>query len=191
MIKNLENEIWKDIKGLNGEYQVSNKGRIKSKERFVKFGKNTYRKVEEKILKSSDNGNGYKLVSLGKNNKAKKIHRLVAEAFIPNPDNLPCVNHKDENKANNTVENLEWCTQAYNLNYGTARERASKNRKCTKNNERSKEIIAMDFDGNIILKFPSIGEAHRKGYSLAGISFCCNHKRNTYKGMIWSFTSNG
>ena len=104
-------EEWKDIKGYEGLYQISNKGRVKS------LGNNKTRK--EKIRDGKIGNRGYKKISLCKNGKEKKysIHRLVAEAFLPNPDNLPVVNHKDENKLNNNVENLEWCTQAYNVNY--------------------------------------------------------------------------
>lgn len=104
-------EIWKDIEGYKGLYQVSNLGRIKS------LGNNKNKK--EKILKSHYDNNGYYSIVLYKNNNRKKylIHRLIAEAFIPNPNNLPCVNHKDENKQNNNVDNLEWCTQKYNMKY--------------------------------------------------------------------------
>ena len=104
-------EIWKDIKGYEGLYQISNKGRVKSL--------NYRRTGKEKILISSDDGKGYLCVKLCKNNKIKnhKIHRLVAQAFLPNPDNLPEVNHQDTNTSNNCVENLEWCTHAYNMHY--------------------------------------------------------------------------
>lgn len=107
-------EIWKDIKGYEGLYQVSNLGRIKS------LGNLQNRK--EKLLKVNIY-NGYCIVYLYKNNKKKSYlcHRLVAEAFIPNPDNLPQVNHKDENKLNNRVDNLEWCTSKYNVNYSSAK----------------------------------------------------------------------
>ena len=107
-------EIWKDVKGYEGLYQVSNLGGIKS------LGNSQNRK--EKLLRTSIR-NGYCTTYLYKNNKKKSFlcHRLVAEAFIPNPDNLPQVNHKDENKLNNCVENLEWCTAKYNVNYSSAK----------------------------------------------------------------------
>ena len=117
-------EEWKDIKGYEGIYQISNKGRVKSL--------NYNRTGKEKIREGTVDNTGYKIISLSKNGKEKKysIHRLVAQAFLPNPDNLPVVNHKDENKLNNNVENLEWCTHKYNCNYGTRNERTSKkNRK--------------------------------------------------------------
>ena len=104
-------EEWKDIKGYEGIYQISNKGRVKS------LGNNKTKK--EKILRPRKI-NGYfsvRLCKKGEKPKEFNIHRLVAEHFIPNPDNLPVVNHKDENKLNNNVENLEWCTVAYNVNY--------------------------------------------------------------------------
>lgn len=107
-------EIWKDITGYEGLYQVSNLGRVKS---LYDGGHKCFRYL---ILKPSIN-NGYLYVKLTVNGKCKSkaIHRLVAEAFIPNPDNLEQINHIDENKQNNNIENLEWCTRSYNLTYGT------------------------------------------------------------------------
>ena len=110
-------EIWKDIEGYEGLYQVSNKGRVKSLSRLVvRVGKPNYI-TKEKILKCSElKGTGYPAVSLGSNNNFKSmlVHRLVAQAFIPNPDNLPEINHIDNNKNNNHVNNLEWCNRLYN-----------------------------------------------------------------------------
>ena len=110
-------EIWKDIQGYEGQYMVSNLGRVKS------FKKNS----NGNILKISDDGNGYKQISLYKNGKSKtwKIHRLVAIAFIPNPNDLPQVNHKDEDPSNNCVDNLEWCDGKYNSNYGNHNKKLS------------------------------------------------------------------
>lgn len=112
-------EIWKEIEDYEGEYEVSNLGNVRSL--------NYRRSGEIKLLKQYTDKKGYKYVRLSKNGKGKiyKIHRLVAMAFIPNPDNLPIVNHIDECKSNNMVSNLEWCTVAYNNTYGTARKRAS------------------------------------------------------------------
>ena len=114
-------EIWKDIKDYEGYYQVSNLGRIKSLSRIQINGRNNRTFIrKEKLLVLKPNVYGYFRISLCKNSKIKtfQVHRLVAEAFIPNPNNLPCVNHKDENKGNNRVDNLEWCTHRYNNNYG-------------------------------------------------------------------------
>lgn len=112
-------EVWKKIDGYD-YYEVSSEGRVRSVGRWenTKHGGRRYRKG--KMLKLVDRGNGYLFVGIFNENghKSASIHRLVAEAFIPNPDNLPQVNHKDENKLNNNVENLEWCTVEYNLNYG-------------------------------------------------------------------------
>ena len=113
-------EIWKDIEGYEGYYQVSNKGRIKGI-RLV------YQYTEERILKpfSNQKGRGYLKVKLIKNGTGKYayVHRLVAQAFIDNPNHYTEVNHKDENPKNNTVENLEWCTRSYNMSYGTIQDR--------------------------------------------------------------------
>lgn len=120
-------EIWRDIKDFEGIYQVSNLGRVRSLARWIKRkdGKTIYRKG--RILKPQT-GSGYQTVYFRVGNKQKwfYVHRLVAEAFIPNPDNLPQVNHINENRMDNRVENLEWCSQRYNINYGTAIERQIK-----------------------------------------------------------------
>lgn len=117
-------EIWKDVKGYEGLYQISNFGKVKSLERSVKFG-HSKRIVEETLLHPTDNGNGYKIVGLRKNGKRKNfyIHRLIAEAFIPNPLNLKYINHIDFNRSNNSVGNLEWCTQKDNVNCSRERMR--------------------------------------------------------------------
>lgn len=116
-------EEWKDIKGYEGLYQVSNEGRVKSCEREIEYlvkGKYKGKRVFPSVLiKTWKNNGGYVIVGLHKNGKTDKytIHRLVAEAFIPNPNEYPCINHKNECKDDNFVENLEWCTYLYNNTY--------------------------------------------------------------------------
>lgn len=179
MIENLPNEEWKDIEWYEGLYQVSNLGRVKSlhynhtnQERILKFGKNT---------------NGYLNVSLCKEGKKKwlLVHRLVAFHFLPNPNNYQDVNHKDENKTNNCVNNLEWCSREYNCNYGTRNERVGEtntNGKC------SKQVIQYDLEGNEINRFPSTIEIERLfGFSCSSISKCCNGKLKTAYGYTWRY----
>ena len=129
-------ETWKDIEGYEGLYQVSNLGKVKS----LNYNKTS----ESKLLKLQKNSNGYTRVVLYKNRKPKVclVHRLVAQAFIPNPNNLPQINHKDEDKANNSVDNLEWCTYLYNNTYGTAIERATEKRKGYKHSKETRGKIS-------------------------------------------------
>lgn len=115
-------EIWKDIEGYEGLYQISNMGRVKSLAKQTLCGHRKEQTIfrNEKFLSLRCNKKGYLQVGLSKNGIRKQftVHRLVAQTFIPNPNNLPQVNHKDENKTNNCIENLEWCTAEYNCNYG-------------------------------------------------------------------------
>lgn len=171
----MKKEIWKPILNYEGLYEVSNWGRIKS----FKFGK-------ERILKPGTNKYGYLIVILCKNGKVKHfyVHRLVAEAFIPNPHNYPCVNHKDECKTNNNVNNLEWCTYTYNNNYGTKIERISKNRDTSKY---FKPILQYTLDGVFVREWKSIAEAGRNGFNQGHITDCCRGVRKTHKGFIFKY----
>lgn len=175
-------EEWKDIKGYEGLYQISNLGRVKSLERIIKYKDGRKYKVKEKIKENNKIKHGYCIVSLYKNchRKSYRINRLVAEAFIPNPNNYPIVNHKDENPSNNNYKNLEWCTQKYNCNYGTSNERVSK--------KLSKKVYQYDLNKNYIREFESATYAERNyGIKRTGISDCCNGRTKTYKGFIYSF----
>lgn len=139
-----------------------------------------------KILKPADNGTGYKIVILRKGNKsyARTVHRLVAEAFIENPDNLPEVNHKDENKANNSAENLEWCSHRYNNKYGTKVDRGRKTR--AENGKQNKRVICVET--NKVYK--SIAEAASElNICLGDISRACRKVRGRKKcgGYHWAY----
>lgn len=180
-------EEWLNIAGFYG-YQISNTGKVKSLERKVKC-KNGYRTVKEHILKQK-NLNGYQRVQLCRDGKYKNIlvHILVAEAFLPNPDNLPQVNHLDECKNNNNVNNLEWCTREYNCNFGTRNERISKKLSKVKlgvyNTKLSKPIRCIET--NQI--FPSTAEIQRKlGFSQGNICNCCNGKRKSAYKFHWEY----
>lgn len=184
-------EVWKDVKGYEGLYQVSNLGRVKSLARILNDG----RKWKEKVLKLGKDKDGYLQVHLYKNGKPKmfKIYRLVAEAFIPNPDSLPCVNHKDEDKTNNTVENLEWCTHEYNVNYGVSLKKRAKTQHETgvqiNNKGTSKAVYQYTTNGLILNVYPSIHEVKRiYNFDDSCIVKCCRGKYNHAYGYKWSYT---
>lgn len=176
-----QHEIWKDIviemNGViydyTGLYQVSNLGRIKR----LKHGR--YKKEMIKSTREHNVKNKYTKVALTKDGKSEHfyVHRIVAAAFIPNPDNLPVVNHKDENKSNNCVENLEWCTQKYNMNYGTCQERRSKKMKgmhAGEPNCRRRQVLCL----NNMQIFDYVREA-QEWCGGGDISGCCKGKQKT------------
>lgn len=168
-----EQEIWKAVPGYETRYEVSSKGRVRS---FVARGMS---KCEPKILTLLRFPSGYDFVNLHKDGvqRTVKVSRLVATAFIPNPDNLPFVNHKDENKGNNAVENLEWCTAAYNANYGTRNERLSKT--MLNAADRSTRVCQYTLDNILVAVYPSLMEATRAtGVDRRGIESCCKGGRN-------------
>ena len=161
----MKEEYWKPVVGYEGHYQVSNFGRVKS----IKFGK-------EIILKQKIKG-GYYHVGLSKNGIVKTylVHRLVAEAFIPNPNNLPQINHKDECKTNNIVSNLEWCDRKYNINYGTRTEKYSK------------KVYQYTLDGKFVKEWKSTAECGRNGYNHRNVAACCRGELKKYKDFIWKY----
>ena len=166
------NEIWKDIPNYENIYQVSNLGNIKK-----------IWKAKTTICKPSFDSNGYKQIVLTKNKKRKsyKVHKLVALTFLSNFNNYEQINHKDENKTNNCVNNLEWCTRLYNINYGT------RNYRCTKH--RLHKVKQINVKTNKIVKiYNSLQEAEMETkIKYQNISSCCRNKQNTAGGYIWKY----
>ena len=178
-------EYWKPVVGFEGLYEVSSRGRVRSVDKTVSNGRGSFVR-KGMILKQYPSGvkEEYLSVSLSKNGHPSRflVHRLVATAFIPNPLNLPCVNHKIEfEKTNNTVENLEWCDQKYNVNYGTLLERRS--------NMFSKQVYQYNLDGNLINTWKSLKEIHIVlGFSQGLISEVCNGHRKRAYGFVWAYS---
>ena len=195
-----QQEVWKDVAGYEGLYQVSNLGRVKSRRYYVKYGA-----VREKVLKPVAGKARYAYIMLNKNGEQRKarVHRLVAEHFLQNSNDFPCVNHKDQNPLNNRADNLEWCTQKYNLNYGTAREKiADKMLKGSYKSDYMKPIYAFLPTGEFVGKFDNIWGAaeyvrENKLYSLShgfirhsvrcAINRCCMERSSVSFGLVWKY----
>lgn len=205
----MENEIWKDVKGYEGYYQVSNMGRVKSM-RVLKTPKNGVKCRKNAFLSTkTTHDKQYVLVALCRDGEKNhiQVHRLVAEAFIPNPKNLPCVNHKDENPSNNRADNLEWCTSEYNFQYSI--ERNGRMRGCEKQeyanpikqahpHNQADPVVAYTFEGEVAARFDSVWEAAEKfknkgvdGRGLRNrIRSCCRGKIPSTCGLIWRYEGN-
>lgn len=169
-------EIWKDVRGFEGLYQISNFGRVRSLDRIDSMG----RLHLGQILKITDNSHGYKKVTLCKNSvhTNKYIHRLVAEAFISNPNNLSEVNHKDEDKSNNSIDNLEWVSHRDNMEYGTRKER-HKAKISGANNVGAKKVICIT-TGEV---FATVKEASEK-YGVFPQNLGASIRKNHYCGKL-------
>lgn len=170
----MDQEIWKAIKGFEKCYEVSNFGRIKSLEREIKTkdGRSYIRK--EKILSSPVANTGYARVALFNGGKVREadVHRLVAETFLDNPNGYKYVNHLDENKTNNNVSNLEWCTNRHNAIYSNG-----------------KKVKRINDKGEVKL-YESISSTSDDGFNSSHVGECCNKKRKSHKGYRWEFYLN-
>lgn len=169
-------ENWTYIKGFNGKYSISDKGRVWS---------NNYNKE----LKQIDNGKGYLRVNLCLKAKCRKllVHKLVAEHFLPKEKSDQCVNHKDEDTKNNKVSNLEWCTYKYNANYGTRNKRIVKSREISPKWLKSKTIpvVSINIKTGECNYYKSMMEAERNGFSSGHISECIRGINKSHKGCKW------
>lgn len=184
----LLNEEFRDIDGFEGKYQISNYGRVLSLLKYNAINKSYYERLKIKKNQIRVNGNyNYWVINLSNQNinKNSSIHRLVAETFIPNPNNLPEVNHIDENPLNNCVNNLEWCDRLYNANYGFGMK--------TRDIKKSKPIIQYDINGKLRKIFLNSNEINKTtNYKLPNIINCCNGKENykTAYNSKWEYVKN-
>lgn len=179
-------EIWKAIVGYENFYEVSSMGRIRAIGTTNREGYCRYK--TPKILSGGIDKDGYVIIVLcnGSTHRTKRVHRIVANHFIPNPDNLPCINHRDENKRNNSIENLEWCTTKYNDNYGSHNTNLSKS---LRNHPlKSKPVIQLTKDGKFVAEYPSAREAQRV-LKIKNISTVCNGngRLKSSGGYLWKW----
>ena len=175
------NEIWRTIKGYEGLYEVSNLGRVKSLSKKIKNGQG-YRITKERVLKNIKDSYNYEVVRLCRNckNTQPKVHRLVAQAFIKNPNNKPQVNHKDGVKSNNFWKNLEWATCQDNIRHAY--------KTGLKNSDSVKKKVAQIRDGKVLKIWKSQSEAARRtSTSHKTVSSCCRGDAKTAGGFRWAF----
>ena len=185
----LISELWKDIgvyKGVDytGLYEISSKGRFRSLDRVVSgviHGKTIKRLFKGSIREAHECLNGYMDVILTKNHKPHraKLHRLVAEYFIPNPNGYSDVNHIDENKSNNDVNNLEWCSHKENCNHGTRNERAGLKHR--------KPVVQLDLDGNLVKIWDCQTDTENGGFSFSCVNKCVRNAEKTHMGFKWVY----
>lgn len=178
----LPNECWRWVPGYEGWYQVSTRGRVRSVDRWVDGKGGSRYLIRGRILKPW-RLNGYLLVELNRDGKGRnfRVHRLVAETWLDNPEGKPEVNHLDENPGNADVFNLSYCTRKENLNWGTWNERMAASK--------SNPVQAIDpSTGVVVREFASTMEAQRNGFDSSAISACCRGKRyRTHKGFAWRY----
>lgn len=174
-------EVWKPlpIEGFGDGYAVSNYGRVRALDRWI-TSNGRIKLSEGHLLKPNICGAGYEFYSFSYNKKQVKeyTHRLVAMAFIPNPDGLPEINHKDLNPLNNRYDNLEWCTHLYNMRY----------MKGEIKRHRTRPVEQLTRDGELVARYESIADAQRKlGYGSNLIYACCRHRETTAHGYVWRY----
>ena len=179
-------EVWKDIKGFEGKYQISNKGRVK---RNIRFNSRNIL-LPEKILSPYYSKGGYLYINFEIDGIKTRhaMHRLIADAFIPNPNNYPIINHINEIKDDNRIENLEWCTYSYNLSYGHRVEKVLISRKINNSKTQQLEVEQRDLNNNLIATFMSISDASKKtSISCGAIWQSCNKGHITNKQYKWNY----
>lgn len=190
-MENIEEEIWRDISGYEGLYQVSNLGRIKRLPRVVIRSDGRRRTFCESISKGHLHNTGYYVINLTKNviSKRKLVHRLVAEAFLPNPNHYPVIHHIDANKTNERADNLMWCSYSFNIKHSYEFEghRPSMKGVFGKDNPHSVPIVQISLQGEVLAHFVNIMEAARKlNVNHTNITACIKKRKKTAYGYLWS-----
>lgn len=184
----INKEVWKDVKGYEGYYQVSNFGRVKSVPRIITYVDGRVWNYNGKMLSTRLNRDGYPCLGLVKDTEQKhvRVHRLVAEAFIDNPHEYLEVNHIDEDKANNHYTNLEWCTRKYNMNHGTGMKRSHSHPNAIKRLEDSKvPIVGINIKTEDEIRFESVNAAGRSGFPRRNVNAAITGSDKSCRGYVW------
>lgn len=181
-------EVWKDVKDYEGIFQVSNLGRVKSMSRLITYKDGRSYTSKEKLMSPVLNGDGYPIThfKVGGEGRSVRVHRLVAQAFIENPNNYSEVNHIDEDKTNNHCDNLEWCTRKENMNHGTIKERTRNHPNIVKRLEESKvAIIGIHIETEKEIRFESISEADKNGFPRRNVGAAITGSDKSCRGYVW------
>ena len=188
-------EVWKEISGTDGVYEVSNLGRVKSNDHICKRSSGVEYLVHGRIMKQTENNNGYMRVAVYVNGKKTKpyVHQLVANAFLPNPDAKSFVNHKDFNPKNNSTENLEWVSHLENIRYSLERGRFDRSPewksklKQTLDDVMGTPVIGRNITTGEEMYFKALNDVRRLGFQPSCVCFCCKGKRATHGGFTWRY----
>lgn len=184
---------WKFIDGYSGHFKINKNGHIRSVDRVIELKNGGFRKLRSRSISTRKNSDGYTIVNLSLNGAVKvyRLHRLLATAFIPNPKNLPIINHKNGKRSDNRLINLEWSTQKENVLHGfmVLGRKGSSAGKFGRLHHRSKPVAQINSDGEIIMRYECARETEKYGFHQGHVSACCRGVNKTHAGYKWEYVT--